>query len=169
MRMIKIASAVTLVVASIAASTLPVTAEMAKIGILSCDVSKGVGEILARKQSLACQFKPDGGASENYTGSIDEYGVELGKIDQGHLVWGVASASRGVSPGALAGRYVGVGAEAAVGVGAGANALVGGNNGSFSLQPLSVDGETGVNIATGVLKVTLKAANNQAIEQGEPK
>lgn len=160
MDIVKVACGLTMVVASIAASTVPSRAEMAKIGILSCDVSKGVGEILARKQTLACQFKPDGGAPESYTGSIDEYGVEIGKVDQGHLIWGVASADRGVSPGALAGRYVGVGAEAALGVGAGANALVGGSNKSFSLQPLSVDGETGLNIATGVLKVTLKTDAN---------
>jgi hypothetical protein len=134
-------------------------ADIAKIGILSCDVSKGIGEILSRKQTLTCQFKPDGGQLETYSGSIDEYGVELGKIDQGHLIWGVASAMRGVPQGALAGKYVGVGAGAALGVGVGANALVGGNNQSFSLQPLSVDGETGINIATGIVKVTLTAAN----------
>jgi hypothetical protein len=134
-------------------------ADVAKIGILSCDVSKGVGEILARKQSLRCQFKPDDGQPETYTGSIDEYGIEIGKVDQGHLIWGVASAMRGVPRGSLAGKYVGVGAGAALGVGVGANALVGGNNQSFSLQPLSVDGETGINIATGVLRVTLTAAN----------
>ncbi len=99
-------------------SAVPGHAEVAKIGILSCDVSKGVGEILARKQSLTCQFKPDGGQTETYVGSIDEYGVEIGKVDQGHLIWGVASAMRGVPQGALAGKYVGVGAGGALGVGA---------------------------------------------------
>ncbi|KQV70315.1 DUF992 domain-containing protein [Rhizobium sp. Root1220] len=133
-------------------------ADVAKIGILSCDVSKGVGEILTRKQSLNCLFKPDSGSQEAYTGSINEYGLEIGKVDQGHLIWGVATAMRGVPKGALAGTYVGVGAGASLGVGAGANALVGGSDQSFSLQPLSVDGETGINIATGVLKVTLTAA-----------
>lgn len=159
MSMCKMAGGFLLMLCSVAATAVPSKADMAKIGILSCDVSKGVGEILARKQSLNCQFKPDGGKPETYTGSIDEYGVEIGNVDQGHLIWGVASAMRGVSQGALAGKYVGVGAEAAVGVGGGANALVGGTHKSFSLQPLSVDGETGINIATGVLKVTLKTAN----------
>lgn len=137
----------------------PSHADLARIGILSCDVSKGVGETLARKQSLNCQFRPDSGQSETYTGSIDEYGIEIGKVDQGHLIWGVASALRGVPQGALAGKYVGVGAGASLGVGVGANALVGGSNQSFSLQPLSVDGETGLNIATGVLRVTLTPAD----------
>ncbi|MRG57783.1 DUF992 domain-containing protein [Phyllobacterium sp. SYP-B3895] len=133
-------------------------ADVAKIGILSCDVSKGIGEILSRKQALNCQFKPDGGQAQTYSGSIDEYGVEIGKVDQGHLIWGVASALRGLPQGALAGEYVGLGAGASLGVGGGANALVGGNNKAFSLQPLSVEGETGFNIAAGVLKVTLKPA-----------
>lgn len=145
--------------AALAATAAPSHADLARIGILSCDVSKGVGEILTRKQSLNCQFRPDNGQAETYTGSIDEYGLEIGKVDQGHLIWGVASALRGVPQGALAGRYVGVGAGASLGVGGGANALVGGSNQSFSLQPISVDGETGVNIATGVLKVTLAPAN----------
>lgn len=159
MRTHQILCGLTVVACCIAVSALPSKADIAKIGILSCDVSKGVGEILARKQSLNCQFTPNGGKSEHYTGNIDEYGVEIGKVNQGHLIWGVASAMHGVSEGALAGRYVGVSAEAAVGVGAGANALVGGSNKSFTLQPLSVDGETGINIAIGVLKITLQAAN----------
>lgn len=158
MNILKSASGFMLGLVVLAATSGPSHAELAKIGILSCDVSKGVGEILTRKQSLNCQFKPDGGQPEAYTGSIDEYGVELGKVDQGHLIWGVASAMRGVPQGALAGKYVGVGAGASLGVGVGANALVGGNNQSFSLQPLSVDGETGLNIATGILRVTLTAA-----------
>jgi hypothetical protein len=142
-----------------AASVGPGHADVAKIGILSCDVSKGVGEILSRKQSLTCQFRPDGGVPEIYTGKIDEYGLEIGKVVQGHLIWGVASATRSMPQGALAGKYVGVGADAALGVGLGANALVGGNKQSVSLQPLSVDGETGINIAIGVVRLTLAAAN----------
>lgn len=159
MSALKTVSGFGLLLGMVVATTAPGHADVAKIGVLSCDVSKGVGQILARKQSLACQFKPDGGRPESYTGHIDEYGVEIGKVDQGHLIWAVASAMHGVSKGALAGKYVGVGAGAALGVGAGANALVGGGNRSFSLQPLSVDGETGINIAVGVVSVTLKAAD----------
>jgi hypothetical protein len=155
----KLSGGVALAITTVVASAIPGHAEVAKIGILSCDVSRSVGEILARKQSLTCRFKPDAGQPETYVGNIDEYGIEIGRVDQGHLIWGVSSAMRGVPQGALAGKYVGIGAGAALGVGVGANALVAGNNQSFSLQPLSVDGETGINIATGVIKVTLTAAN----------
>src|SRR5580704_17109548 len=132
----------------------------ARIGTLSCDVSAGVGFILIQKQSLACIFTPDGGGpSIRYKGQIAEYGVALGAIDKGHLIWAVIAATSGIPPGALAGDYAGVGAEATAGVGLGANVLVGGTGRAFSLQPLSVEGQIGVNIAAGITKITLVVAS----------
>jgi hypothetical protein len=61
--------------------------------------------------------------------------------------------------GALAGTYAGVGAEATVGAGVGANVLIGGTGRAFSLQPLSVEGQTGLNIAGGITTVTLQPAS----------
>ncbi len=78
-------------------------------------------------------------------------------MQKGHLIWGVLAASR-VPKGSLAGSYGGVGANASLGVGAGANVLVGGTNKSISLQPISVQGQQGINIAGGVTTVTLKRA-----------
>ena len=60
--------------------------------------------------------------------------------------------------GALAGHYVGGTAEATVGAGLGANALVGGSNRTITLQPLSVTGQTGLNVAAGVAELTLAPA-----------
>lgn len=129
-----------------------------QVGILSCDVSKGIGLFVVEKQTLACTFVPTkGGAPDAYTGSIDQYGVTLGVVKEGHLVWGVVAPTAGLDKGALAGRYDGVGANASVGVGAGTNILVGANQRSISLQPISVEGQVGVNIAGGVTTVTLKA------------
>jgi hypothetical protein len=130
-----------------------------RIGVLSCDVSKGVGLFVVQKQKLSCVFKQDGSSvADTYTGSIDQFGIALGEVTAGHLVWGVVAASKGLPTGALAGTYAGVGASASFGVGAGANVLVGGTGRSFSLQPLSVEGQTGVNIAGGVTTVTLVSA-----------
>ena len=50
----------------------------------------------------------------------------------------------------------GVTAGGAVGVGAGANALVGGSDRSIALQPISVEGLTGLNVAAGVASITLR-------------
>ena len=129
-----------------------------KAGILSCDVSAGVGLILVQKQTLRCIFTPASGAAPDvYSGRIDEYGVALGAVEQGHLVWGVLAPVEGVPHGALAGTYAGVGGEATAGVGLGANALIGGTGRAFSLQPVSIEGQVGVNVAGGITTVTLIA------------
>ena len=127
-----------------------------KVGTLSCDVSAGVGLILMQKQTLRCAFTPATAAPVDlYTGRIDEYGVALGAVEQGHLVWAVLAPVEGVPHGALAGTYAGVGGEATAGVGVGANVLIGGTGRAFSLQPLSVEGQVGINVAGGITTVTL--------------
>jgi hypothetical protein len=150
----------TLALAALATTILAGAAQAqssVNVGTLTCDVSAGVGLFLVQKQTMTCVFKTDAG-SENYTGKIDEYGVAIGKVDAGMLVWGVLAPAKGVPKGALAGSYGGVGAEATVGAGLGANVLVGGTGRAFSLQPLSVEGQTGLNIAAGVTTVTLVPA-----------
>jgi hypothetical protein len=127
-----------------------------KAGTLTCDVSAGIGLILAQNQTMTCAFQPLSGAPpDQYTGRIDKFGVAIGAVQQGTLIWGVFAPADGVPHGALAGTYVGVGAEATAVVGLGANALIGGTGRAFSLQPVSVQGQTGINIAAGVTTVTL--------------
>ncbi len=131
----------------------------AKAGILTCDVSAGIGMILVQKQTLHCLFTDHrGGPPDAYLGTITEYGVALGEVAAGHLIWGVLSSTNGVPHGALAGTYAGVGAEATAGAGLGANALVGGSQRAFSLQPLSIEGQVGVNVAAGITAIKLEAA-----------
>ncbi len=144
----------------LALGALPASAEdKAQVGTLSCDVSRGVGLFVVEKQKLACVFTNGmTGGTENYAGSIDQFGVALGEVDKGHLIWGVLAASTGLKAGVLAGSYAGVGANASLGVGAGANVLVGGGQNSISLQPISVEGQTGLNIAGGITTVTLQVA-----------
>ena len=131
----------------------------AKAGFLSCDVSAGIGLILVQKQQLKCVFTNQaGGPPEDYVGTITDYGVALGAVQKGHLIWGVLSSIDGVPHGALAGTYAGVGAEATAGAGLGANALIGGSERAFSLQPVSVEGQVGVNVAAGITAITLESA-----------
>ena len=134
-------------------------AQSINLGMLVCDMSKGIGFVLIEKQKLTCEFRPVNGPVEQYTGKITDFGIELGEIKEGHLIWGVfAAALLDMQPGALAGDYLGVDANAALGFGVGANALVGGTGKGFILQPASVEGEVGVNIAAGIRTVSLKAA-----------
>ena len=133
---------------------------MVKVGTLNCDVSAGIGMILTQKQTMTCTFTPDvGGPPDLYTGRIDQFGVALGAVKQGVLIWAVVAPASGVPHGALAGTYTGVGAQATAGAGLGANALVGGTGRAFSLQPLSIQGQTGLNIAAGVTTVTLTSVH----------
>jgi hypothetical protein len=109
------------------------------------------------KQKMTCEFRPVSGPVEAYAGKITDFGLEVGEIKRGHLVWAVfAAALTDMKPGALAGRYLGVDADVAVGLGLGANALMGGTGDGFILQPLSVEGEVGINIAAGVRTVSLE-------------
>jgi hypothetical protein len=134
------------------------SAESVNVGMLACDVSKGIGHFLTEKQKMSCEFRPVSGPAEQYYGKISDFGIELGKIKQGHLVWAVlVAALQDLPPGALAGKYIGVDADASLGVGLGANALIGGTGNGFILQPLSVEGEIGTNIAVGVRSVSLEA------------
>ncbi|MGO9674421.1 MAG: DUF992 domain-containing protein [Methylocella sp.] len=131
----------------------------AKAGILTCNISAGIGLILVQKQSLHCLFtNHQGEAPDAYLGTITEYGVALGEVAAGHLIWGVLSSVDGVPHGALAGTYAGVGAEATAGAGIGANALIGGSQRASSLQPISLEGLVGVNLAAWITAIRLEAA-----------
>jgi hypothetical protein len=50
---------------------------------------------------------------------------------------------------------VGASGNASLGLGLGANVLVGGSHRTISLQPLSVEGQFGVNLALGVAGLRL--------------
>jgi hypothetical protein len=132
-------------------------ASTVNVGILACDVSKGIGYLVVEKQKMSCEFRPTSGPVELYTGKIENFGLEIGEIKEAHLVWGVfVAALSDLQPGALSGEYLGLAADLALGLGAGANALIGGTGRGFILQPLSVEGEVGVNVAVGVGSVSLE-------------
>lgn len=141
--------------ASAAASGKPAI----QAGLLTCDVSAGVGLIFSEKQTMDCTFKPvGGGPTDHYKGKIEEVGIALGATAKGLMIWSVVSAAHGVPSGALAGRYTGLSANASLGLGLGENVLAGGSNRAFMLQPTSYEGQVGLNIATGVTHVTLEWA-----------
>jgi hypothetical protein len=125
-------------------------------GTLTCRGNGSVGLILGSSQRMSCEFqRVRGGASVSYTARITRIGLDLGVKGRNTMVWTVLSSTDNPATGALAGRYAGVAANAAVGVGLGANALIGGSSNSIVLQPLSVQVQTGVNVAVGVKGLTL--------------
>ncbi|HUK08231.1 MAG TPA: DUF992 domain-containing protein [Stellaceae bacterium] len=137
-------------------STTPAQAQSGvSAGTLTCNVSSGWGFVFGSSRELRCTFSHPGGV-EHYAGHISKFGVDIGYTSGGVMVWGVFAPTSNVAPGALAGNYGGVTASATVGVGVGANVLVGGSNNTISLQPLSVEGNTGLNVAGGIGAITLR-------------
>jgi Protein of unknown function (DUF992) len=130
-----------------------------KAGTLDCDISGGIGFIIGSKKAVDCNFVPaaPGWPQEVYVGNISKFGLDIGATSGGRMIWTVFAAAS-PAPHALAGEYVGASAEATVAAGLGANALVGGSNRSIALQPLSLQGQTGFNVAVGVSSLTLRAA-----------
>jgi hypothetical protein len=129
-----------------------------KAGVLTCNVSSGWGLIFGSSKDLNCTFENGSGREEHYAGTINKYGVDVGYHNGGVIVWAVFAPTGDLAPGSLAGNYGGVTAGGAVGVGAGANALVGGSDNHVSLQPVSIEGLTGLNIAAGVASISLTSS-----------
>jgi hypothetical protein len=129
-----------------------------KVGVLTCKTSASLGLIIGSHQGVRCSFSPDGGPPENYVGHIGRLGLDLGVRGGGVMVWTVVAATNGLHHGALAGTYVGANADASLGLGAGAKVLIGGSHRSVALQPLSVSGQVGVNLALGIARLTLRSA-----------
>jgi hypothetical protein len=134
----------------------PRPADRIQAGTLTCDISGGLGFIIGSQKTLNCSFVPAiPGPPEFYAGVLSKLGIDLGGTTGGVMVWSVyAPTSR--PAGALAGSYGGASAEATVVAGVGANVLVGGSNRTIQLQPLSVQGQAGLNVAAGVAGIELR-------------
>jgi hypothetical protein len=125
-------------------------------GLLSCGVKGGVSFILGSTRELRCVFRMSpGDPGERYEGKIEKFGLDIGVTNNALLEWTVIAPTSRIELGALAGKYVGVSADASVGLGGGANILIGGSEHTISLQPVSLQGQTGLNAALGVASVEL--------------
>jgi hypothetical protein len=126
-------------------------------GRLECDLSRSEGALLGFRQDLDCVFNPsEAAAPVRYTGSIDDLGVNIGEVEKAKLIWAVDAVSE-QAPQDLEETYRDIEAAAVLGVGGGAVILTGGIHGTFSLQPVAVDGQEGLDISVGVTQLRLKA------------
>ena len=138
------------------ASTASAAPAGVKVGTLTCNVAGGMGFVFGSSKELRCSYEPTKAVVEHYAGSISKWGVDIGYTSKAKLIWAVFAPASDVRPGALEGEYAGATAQATVGVGLGANVLVGGLDKSIALQPLSVSGQTGLNVAAGIGSISLK-------------
>jgi len=129
------------------------------VGALECTGGPNVSFIVGSVATLNCTFKPSAGkGTEYYAATVRRVGLDVGFTDKTVIAWAVFAPSKTIKRGGLAGNYGGVAANVALGAGGGANLLVGGSANSISLQPLSVQGQTGLNIAAAVASLELKSA-----------
>lgn len=152
--------------AALAVSPLAVGAASAgEVGLLGCSSDGNTGFIIGSSEDLVCDFTPaDGGPVERYKATLDTFGLDVGVTGRTVMSWAVVAAGDGgYQPSALAGTYVGASADASAVVGGGANILVGGADNSYSLQPVSVQAQEGINAAIGVTKFTLEAVAPQPV------
>ncbi|MEM1365092.1 MAG: DUF992 domain-containing protein [Pseudomonadota bacterium] len=130
-----------------------------QLGSLSCDVSGGIGLILGSLKSVNCTFTNADGSVDTYTGKLNKFGLDVGISGESVMKWVVFTpVGNEIGSKALAGKYGGVSAGASLGIGLGANALVGGSGKKIGLQPISIEGKTGLNAAIGVAELTLNAS-----------
>jgi hypothetical protein len=139
-----------------------------RAGYLTCHIASGWGFIFGSSRKLQCAYALQPGYTEYYTGSITKFGADIGYLQSGVILWAVLSPTTNLGQGALAGHYGGATASAAVGIGAGANVLVGGFDSSIALQPVSIEGQNGLNVAAGVVAMTLTFDKNKPIKERQP-
>lgn len=150
------ATAAVLIAGALAAAA-PATADQGgvKAGFLTCNVASGWGFVFGSSRELKCTYSAGAGSYERYTGHIKRFGADIGYQASGVVVWAVFAPATNIGKGALAGDYGGAGASGSAGVGVGGHVLVGGFQHSFTLQPVSLEGATGLNVAAGIEAVTL--------------
>ena len=153
MRLSTLTLAIAATIASVAgANALP----SVRAGILQCQGGQNVGFVVGSVTSLECVFQSQGRRPEPYVATIRRLGLDLGVTEQTRFSWAVNAPNSRFGRGALSGNYGGVGANASVGVGGGGNFLIGGPANAYALQPISVQGQTGLNVAAGVAGLELQ-------------
>src|SRR5438128_132142 len=127
-----------------------------RAGILQCQGGQNIGFVVGSVTSLECVFQSEGRRPEPYIATVRRIGVDLGFTEQTRFTWAVNAPNSRLGRGELAGSYGGVGANASIGIGGGGNFLVGGPANAYALQPVSLQGQTGLNVAAGVAGLELQ-------------
>ena len=156
MRLSTLSIAIASLVASFATANAQQQQQRLQIGVLECEGGQNVGFVVGSVTSLECVFQGEGRRPEAYLATVHRFGLDLGFTQQTRFSWAAYGPTNRIGRGGLAGQYGGVGANASVGVGFGGNFLLGGAANAYVLQPLSVQGQTGLNVAAGVAGIELQ-------------
>ena len=147
-------SAVTILVTAAVIVTILGTADAQsrrfQVGTLTCSLSSGIGLIVGSQRNVSCAFAGERGEPEDvYTGTMTRVGFDIGVTTGSVIIWAVFAETNRYK-GMLTGTYKSASAEMSIAAGLGANVLVGGSNRTVALQPRSVQGLLGFDIAAGV-------------------
>jgi len=129
---------------------------MVRVGVLECRGGASIGFIVGSVTNLGCVLRVDGMPEDRYVATIQKVGLDLGITQETALAWAVYAPVARLGPGDLSGDYAGAQGSATLGIGVGGNVLVGGSNNSIALQPLSLQGQVGINIAAGLESLELR-------------
>ncbi|WP_024506209.1 DUF992 domain-containing protein [Bradyrhizobium sp. ARR65] len=127
-----------------------------RVGVLECRGGASVGFIVGSVINLGCVLRVEGMPEDRYIATIRKVGLDLGITQETALGWAVYAPVARLGQGDLAGTYAGAQGSATLGVGVGGNVLVGGSNNSIALQPLSLQGQVGINVAAGLESLELR-------------
>jgi hypothetical protein len=134
----------------------PAQAAGVKVGTLTCDVEGGWGYVLGSQKDLNCAYKGVNGDVSRYTGDVTKLGIDVGYTNAGTMIWAVMAPSKDMRADALEGSYGGVTAGATAVIGGNLNVLVGGFDKSITLQPISVEGNTGLSVTAAIGAMQLR-------------
>jgi hypothetical protein len=151
--------------AAMAAATivaLPAEAQQrTELGMLDCVIEGGADLAVVTSKAVSCTFTPADNTRppETYVGQVRKFGLEVGATSERVMQWLVLAptASDPYAPGSIADSYVGASAEVTPGIGGGINVLVSESGRNLVLQPVSLQAQTGLNLALGVTAFELRS------------
>lgn len=124
-------------------------------GRLSCTIGPNSAAVVKSQKPMACRYHPRRGPIQYYTGTVRQFGVDLGAMRGTRMSWRVSGPYARAPFGALAGTYKTAERPATADGTVGTPILVGGNGNAVSLRPLAMQTLRGVNIAIGVTELEL--------------
>ena len=120
------------------------------MGTLTCSLSASIGLVVGSQRNVSCLFRGTSGEpDEPYTGTMTRVGLDVG-LTTGSVIFGRCSrtrtATKGCSPAPIPGRRQ----KCPLPLVSAPTSSSAGSNRTLALQPLSVQGQIGLDIAAGV-------------------
>lgn len=141
-----------LILASTLVAASAAAADRIRLGLFDCTPTESAGLIAGTGTTLDCRLLAPGAASKSYAGLVETNGVDVAAHPDATLTWEIEATSADIK---LDGSYTL--APAGSGAGAGRNRLIGGPDGAVTFIPASIVSQSGVNLASSVTRLKLKA------------